>query len=100
MKKTISEMDRKELESAYDLMRRRYNSMIDANNALSTKNEELEGANKVLQQMVATRDSKIDVNMNLLQELADNQNQQKDSMALEIKVLQNRIKELEDGDLN
>lgn len=100
MKKTISEMDRKELERAYDLMRRRYNSMIDANNALSTKNTELEGANKVLQQMVASRDAKIEVNMDLLQELADNQNQQKDSMALEIRLLKNRIKELEDGDLD
>ena len=93
-------MGRKELEKAYNIMRRRYESMINANDAISTELTKAFERIKFLEKLIEERDNKAEINKLMLQELADNQNSQKDSMAKEIRILKDKIKELEDGDLN
>lgn len=98
MNKTIKEMNRKELEDAYNAMRLRYNSMVDANINISNNLDKCLNTIKQLEQLIKRKDLKIEVDKVLLQELADNQNAQKDAMAEEIRLLKSKIKELENGD--
>lgn len=100
MKKTVDEMEKKELLENYHLLRRRYESVL---NAIDNLMAELSRTKEIVQRQeneIIQKDVKIEFDKVLMQELADNQNKQKDEMAEEIRLLKAEIKELRNGNNN
>jgi hypothetical protein len=99
-KKSVEDMEKKELLQTYHLLRRRYESVL---NAIENLMAELSRTKETVQKQendIIQRDTKIAFDKVLMQELADNQNKQKDEMAEEIRLLKSEIRELRNGDNN
>ncbi|MHA1661893.1 MAG: hypothetical protein ACTSWQ_00830 [Candidatus Thorarchaeota archaeon] len=90
-------MELRELEKAYKIMTRRYESMIEANDALTNANHQLVTKIQLMERQLIERDQKLLINNQIMQDAIMNQNQMKEDMAGEIAILRKKIKDLEGG---